>query len=340
MTSALPSEAVTDLAAVSNLLEIHRLTIAFPARRGILLAANRVELSLGASQTLGLVGESGCGKSVTLRSIISMVPKPGELLDGEILWDGRNITALGAREARAIRGREITMIFQDPGTSLNPVRSLGDQVAEVYRKRLGYGKRQAAEQTVELLRSVGIPSPSQRIHDYPHQLSGGMRQRVMIAMAVAPGPRLLLADEPTTAVDVTIQEQILSLLMELQQDSGMAMILVSHDLGVISQTCDEIAVMYAGYVVERGSRDEIIDSPRHPYTQALLAAELVFEPAERRSRLHTIGGQPPDLADLPRGCPFQERCLYARPECVEVTMVLDRPAPQHGSACPFQEAGS
>ena len=321
-----------------DLLEIRQLTVGFPSRRGIILAANRVDLSLSSSRTLGLVGESGCGKSVTLRAVIGMVPKPGEVLGGEILWDGHDLVGLKANAMRAIRGREITMIFQDPGASLNPVYSLGTQIAEVFRIKLGLGKREAEERTIDLLRSVGIPSPVERAHNYPHQLSGGMRQRVMIAMAVAPSPRLVLADEPTTAVDVTIQEQILSLLMDLQRESGTAMILVSHDLGVISQTCDDIAVMYAGYVVERGPRDAVINSARHPYTQALLAAELVFEPSERRARLETIGGQPPDLGDLPPGCPFQQRCSHVRPECSEVPMALDSPAPQHGSTCPFVEA--
>ncbi len=188
-----------------------------------------------------------------------MVPKPGEVLDGEILWDGRDLAGMRSREMRDIRGREITMIFQDPGASLNPVYSLGSQIGEVFRLKLGLTKKEAKERTVELLRSVGIPSPSERARSYPHQLSGGMRQRAMIAMAIAPGPRLILADEPTTAVDVTIQEQILSLLTDLQRQSGTAMILVSHDLGVISQTCDDVAVMYAGYVVERGSRDAVIN---------------------------------------------------------------------------------
>jgi len=319
----------------TNLLEVRELTVGFPSRRGVVLAANRVNLSLSYSRTLGLVGESGCGKSVTLRSVIAMVPKPGEILSGEVLWDGRDLIGRSSREMRAIRGREITMIFQDPGASLNPVYSLGVQISEIFRVRLGFSRKDAYDRTVDLLRSVGIPSPAERIRNYPHQLSGGMRQRVMIAMAVAPGPRLLLADEPTTAVDVTIQEQILSLLTELQQESGMAMLLVSHDLGVISQTCDDIAVMYAGYVVECGSRDEIVSSPRHPYTRALLAAELVFEPSEHRSRLETIGGQPPDLGDLPPGCPFQQRCPHAKQECSDVPMVLDRPAPEHGSTCPF-----
>jgi oligopeptide/dipeptide ABC transporter ATP-binding protein len=320
------------------LLEIRDLTVGFPSRRGVVLAANHVNLSLSESRTLGLVGESGCGKSVTLRSIIGMVPKPGEVLEGAILWHGKNLVGRRSREIRAVRGRQVTMIFQDPGASLNPVYEVGDQISEVFRIKLGLNKKESAERTIELLRSVGIPSPDKRARDYPHQLSGGMRQRVMIAMAVAPGPQLLLADEPTTAVDVTVQEQILSLLVELQQSSGMAVILVSHDLAVIGQTCDEIAVMYAGYVVERGSRDEVINSPRHPYTQALLAAELVFEPGQRRGRLDTIGGQPPDLGDLPSGCPFQPRCRYARPECEGVSMIIDLPSPAHGSACPFVEA--
>jgi oligopeptide/dipeptide ABC transporter ATP-binding protein len=227
------------------------------------------------------------------------------------------------------------MIFQDPGASLDPVHSLGQQVCEVLTKRLGCSRREARQRSIELLRSVGIPAAEQRARDYPHQLSGGMRQRAMIAMAIAPGPKLLLADEPTTAVDVSIQEQILWLLSDLRQRSAMAMILVSHDLGVISQTCDRIAVMYAGFVVERGSRDDVISSPRHPYTQALMETELVFEPTERRARLDTIGGQPPDLGDLPRGCPFQPRCRYSRPDCTQVTMTLDRPEPEHASACPF-----
>jgi oligopeptide/dipeptide ABC transporter ATP-binding protein len=338
MTSASPSDVVGVRAPnAADLLEIRELTVGFPSRHGVVLAANHVNVSLSESRTLGLVGESGCGKSVTLRSIIGMVPKPGEVLDGEVLWHGKNLVAGKSREIRNVRGRQITMIFQDPGASLNPVYSVGDQISEVFRIKLGLNKKESAERTVELLRSVGIPSPDKRAGDYPHQLSGGMRQRVMIAMAVAPGPQLLLADEPTTAVDVTVQEQILSLLVELQQSSGMAVILVSHDLAVIGQTCDEIVVMYAGYVVEHGSRDEVINSPRHPYTQALLSAELVFEPGQRRGRLDTIAGQPPDLGNLPAGCPFQPRCRYARPECEGVSMAIDLPQPAHGSACPFVE---
>jgi oligopeptide/dipeptide ABC transporter ATP-binding protein len=322
---------------VDELLSVRGLTVAFPSRAGIVLAANRVGLSLGPGRTLGLVGESGCGKSVTLRTIIRMTPSPGEVIDGAVYWRERDLIRLRSAELRRVRGREITMIFQDPGASLNPVQSVGTQIAEVVRLKLGVSRSEARDQAVEMLRSVGIPSPAERARDYPHQMSGGMRQRVMIAMAVAPGPGLLLADEPTTALDVTVQEQILSLLMGLQQESGMAMILVSHDLGVIAQTCDDAAVMYAGYVVERGPTDAVINSPRHPYTRALLAAELVFDPQQSRSRLETIGGQVPDLGDLPPGCPFQARCRHARPECREVPMVLDQPAPEHGSACPIVE---
>lgn len=324
--------------AVDELLAIRDLTVAFPSRTGVVLASNRVGLAVRPGRTLGLVGESGCGKSVTLRTIIRMTPAPGEVIEGTVLWHDQDLLGLSSAEMRRVRGREITMIFQDPGASLNPVQSVGTQIAEVLRLKLGLGRSEAKDRAVELLRSVGIPSPAERAREYPHQLSGGMRQRVMIAMAVAPGPGLLLADEPTTALDVTVQEQILSLLMQLQQESGMAMILVSHDLGVIAQTCDDAAVMYAGYVVERGPTDAVINSPRHPYTRALLAAELVFDPLQSRSRLETIGGQVPDLGDLPPGCPFQDRCPHARPECREVPMVLDRPTHEHGSACPIVES--
>jgi oligopeptide/dipeptide ABC transporter ATP-binding protein len=331
-------EQVSVAGVGAGLLEVRRLTVGFPTMRGILLAADHVDLALSPSQTLGIVGESGCGKSVTLRAIMDMVPKPGEILSGEVVWRGRSIVGPGASGMESVRGREITMIFQDAGAALNPVYSVGSQLSEVLRVRLGLSRKEAAERAVGLLRSVGIPSPAERARDYPHQLSGGMRQRVMIAMAVAPGPKLLLADEPTTAVDVTVQQQILALLVELQEQTGMAVILVSHDLAVIGETCDTVAVMYAGHVVERGSRDEVIESPRHPYTKALLAAELVFDPEARRSCLETIGGRPPDLGDLPPGCPFQERCPAVRPACRDVSMVLDREWPGHGSACPFVES--
>jgi oligopeptide/dipeptide ABC transporter ATP-binding protein len=321
-----------------ELLEMHNLTVGFPAKRGVLLASNRVNLGLRAGTTLGLVGESGSGKSVTLRSIIDMVPPPGEVLEGGVLWRGRNIHGLSKDELRSIRGPEIAMIFQDPGASLSPVSSIGSQLAEIYRARVGFGRKAARAQAIELLGDMGIASPSSRYSDYPHQLSGGMKQRVMIAMAVAFGPALLLADEPTTGLDVTIQDQILVLLSDLQRRSGMAMVLVSHDLGVIARMCDTIAVMYGGFVVECGSRDEVIKSPRHPYTRALLAAELAFAPGSSRTRRVPIGGQPPELANLPLGCPFAPRCPHARADCSQVQMTLDGRAGGHRSACPVAEA--
>jgi oligopeptide/dipeptide ABC transporter ATP-binding protein len=335
MTSASQSNREVRSESLQQLLVTNGLTVGFPSGTNIVLAANHVDLSLPPRSSLGLVGESGCGKSVTLRAILGIVPRPGEVLDGEVLWQGRDLLSLDEKQMREVRGREISMIFQDPTSSLNPVHTVGSQLAELVRIKMGVPRKEAHERAIELLNEVGIPSPAERSRDYPHQLSGGMRQRVMIALAVACGPRVLLADEPTTALDVTIQDQILSLLVGLQEDSGMAMILVSHDLGVISETCNEIAVMYAGYIVERGTRADVVESPLHPYTRALLTANLAFDPEGRTSRLKTIGGQPPDLRDLPSGCPFQARCPHVRPECAEVPMTIDRPAGEHGSACPF-----
>lgn len=316
-------------------LEVRGLTIGFPSKKGLSLASNGVEFTASPSRTLGLVGESGCGKSVTLRSIIGMVPSPGELLGGQVIWEGRDLAKLSPAATRTVRGHEISMIFQDPSASLNPVYTIGAQISEICQLKLGIKGRAAQERTAELLHSVGFASPRERARAFPHQLSGGLRQRAMIAMAIACNPRLLLADEPSTALDVTIQDQILTLLLQIQHDSGMSMILVSHDLGVIAETCDDIAVMYAGYLVEEGSRDEVIESPRHPYTQALLAAELTFEPGRRRERLDAIGGQAPDLSDLPRGCPFQARCRYVQGACSEVSMLLDGEPDGHVSACPI-----
>jgi oligopeptide/dipeptide ABC transporter ATP-binding protein len=339
MTSVSPSEPSGSVGRTDDsFLEVRGLTVGFPTRRKVALAANDVGLALEPGKALGLVGESGCGKSVTLRTVIGMTPKPGEVLAGEIWWKGRDLLQQSAHGMREVRGREIAMISQDPGASLNPVYAVGAQISEVLRVRLGLRGGEARDRAVELLRAVGIPSPAERARAYPHQLSGGMRQRVMIAIAIAANPSLLLADEPTTALDVTVQEQILSLLLDLQRESGMGMILVSHDLGVIGQTCDDIAVMYAGYIVERGPRDSVIGAPRHPYSRALLAAELVFDASGPRARLETIRGQPPDLGDLPPGCPFQSRCPLVRAECQDVPMTLDDDASGHGCACPFWAA--
>jgi peptide/nickel transport system ATP-binding protein/oligopeptide transport system ATP-binding protein len=319
----------------NQLLKITDLSVGFADVRGVLLAADRINLELYPNQTLGLLGESGCGKSVTLRSIMGLVPFPGEVLAGRILWEGQDLLPLDRRSMEKIRGREISMIFQDPTSCLNPVFTIGNQITEMLKVKLRMSDHDANERAVELLNHVGIPSPEQRLRLYPHQLSGGMRQRVMIAIAIASQPKLLLADEPTTALDVTIQDQILSLLGTLKDDTGMSMILVSHDVGVIAQNCDVVAVMYAGKIMEYGSAREVIHSPRHPYTRGLLAAVPNLKATGERRTLDSIPGQPPNLADLPPGCPFQPRCPFVRDECASIPVELDRPFPGHGSACPF-----
>jgi oligopeptide/dipeptide ABC transporter ATP-binding protein len=325
------------IAPGANLLEVRDLTIAFPAGETALLAADRVAFSVQGGRTLGLVGESGCGKSVTLRSLLGLVPYPGEVVAGEIRWLGEDIRAASRRRLTALRGREISMVFQDPTSCLNPVFTIGDQMAETLRKRAGMNRSQARRRAIELLDRVGVPSPERRLRSYPHELSGGMRQRVMIAIAVSAEPKLLLADEPTTALDVTTQEQILALLLELQRENGMAIVLVSHDLGVIAETCDDVVVMYAGRMIEAGLGPAVLRSPRHPYTRGLIAAMPSLE-VSRTVPAAPIPGQPPNLADLPPGCPFQPRCPLARPECASIPVTLDAVVPEHGSACPFSEA--
>jgi peptide/nickel transport system ATP-binding protein len=318
----------------TELLEVRDLTIAFPARDVPLLAANRVGFKVPAGRTVGLVGESGCGKSVTLRSLIGLVPYPGEVLAGEIRWLGEDIRGASKQRLARLRGSEISMIFQDPTTCLNPVFTIGDQIAETLRKRAGLGAKAARARAIELLDRVGVPSPERRMRSYPHQFSGGMRQRVMIAIAISARPKLLLADEPTTALDVTTQEQILSLLLEFQEEDGMAIVLVSHDLGVISETCDEVIVMYAGRTLEAGYAADVMRRPRHPYTRGLIKAMPSLEVTDRVPAA-PIPGQVPNLADLPPGCPFQPRCEYARGECASIPVTLDAELAEHGSACPF-----
>jgi len=320
------------------LLEVRNLHTAFAGVQGSVMAAAGVSFSLAEGETKGLVGESGSGKSVTLLSLLGLVPEPGCVVDGEVLWGGRDLLRLPAAELRAIRGREIAMIFQDPTSCLNPVYTIGEQIAETLRVKLGMGGRAARDRAAELLDHVGIPAARSRLGSYPHELSGGMRQRVMIAIAIACRPRLLLADEPTTALDVTIQDQILALLAELQHEFGMAMVLVSHDLGVVAQNCDSVAVMYAGYVVEEATAGELFRAPRHPYTVALLQALPSIRRAGERRRLPQISGQTPDLAQLPEGCPFRPRCPSARDECAEVTMEPLTVGAGHLSACPFSES--
>jgi oligopeptide/dipeptide ABC transporter ATP-binding protein len=317
------------------LLVVRDLCVAFPTRRGIVLAVNGVGFSLEAGRTLGLVGESGCGKSMTLRAILGLVPHPGEVIGGSIRLRGRELLGLDGSRMRDVRGLEVSMIFQDPGASLDPVFSVGDQLAETLRLRLGLDRARAERRSIELLDRVGIPSASARLRDYPHQLSGGMRQRVMIALAIATDPILLLADEPTTALDVTIQDQILELLTEIREETGMGMILVSHDAGVIAQTADQVAVMYAGHLLETGPAEVVLAAPRHPYTRGLVSAIPSLAARDRGARLVPIPGQPPDLAALPQGCPFAPRCGHATDACTWVPVTLDAASPGHGSACPF-----
>ncbi|MCY3805337.1 MAG: ABC transporter ATP-binding protein [bacterium] len=320
--------------AAAPLLTIEGLRIGFPSLEGIVLAANDVHLTVGQGEVLGLVGESGSGKSVTCRAIVGMVPHPGAVLGGRIDYDGRNVLEFNRAEMRELRAREIAMIFQDPASALNPVFTIGHQISEVLRVNAGLGRAAARARSIELLERVGIPAPDRRMSAYPHEMSGGMRQRVMIAMALAGEPRLLLADEPTTALDVTIQDQVLQLLEDLRHERNMSMILVSHDMGVIGTAADRVAVMYAGRIVEVAPTDVLFSSPDHPYTRALIDAMPQLEP-EDRSELRTIPGQPPDLLKLPEGCPFAPRCPLARDECAEVSMELTAVSLAQFSACPF-----
>jgi oligopeptide/dipeptide ABC transporter ATP-binding protein len=317
------------------LLAARDLSVGLVNRHGAFLATKRVSLTVDRGQSLGLLGESGCGKSITLRALLGLVPHPGQVVGGSVAWKGRDWQSLSTSEIKRIRGKDIAMIFQDPASCLNPVFTIGDQVTETLRLKLSLNGKAARELARDLLDQVGIPAPEERLRLYPHQLSGGMRQRVMIAMAIATEPDLLLADEPTTALDVTIQDQILTLLAGLKERNGMAMILVSHDVGVVAQNCDFIAVMYAGHIVEWGPTDDVLKTPRHPYTRGLLAAIPRIEVGGKRRPLQTIAGAPPSPGELPEGCPFRLRCPSARADCATIPVTLDNPPPDHGSACPI-----
>ena len=299
------------------LLEVENLQTHFRTPDGgVNRAVDGLSFSVEAGETVAIVGESGCGKSVTSLSILRLIPEPPGQLAGSIRFQGKDPLKLTEREMRAIRGNEISMIFQEPMTSLNPVLSIGQQIGEALRLHQGLSKQQAEAKAVEMLTLVGIPAPDKRVKEYPHQLSGGMRQRVMIAIALACNPKLLIADEPTTALDVTIQAQILELLKSLQRQLGSSTILITHDLGVVAGNADLVAVMYAGRIVERGSVEEIFADPRHPYTKGLLASVPRLD-AEQKEQLVPIAGQPPDPSRLPSGCPFRDRCPAARAACAE-----------------------
>jgi oligopeptide transport system ATP-binding protein len=300
------------------LLEVRDLKTYFYTREGVVQAVDGVTFDVDKGQTLGIVGESGCGKSVTALSIMGLIPKPpAKIAGGQVLFEGKNLTELNDRELQSVRGRQIAMIFQDPMTSLNPTLKIGTQITETIRRHYDTTKEDARKRAVELLEEVRIPRAAERLDDYPHRFSGGMRQRVMIAIALSCNPKLLIADEPTTALDVTIQAQILDLLDELRTEHEMAMILITHDMGVVAETADDIAVMYAGQIVEYTNSLELFDHPEHPYTEALLGALPQIEGDEqeiRQGRLTSIPGRPPDLINPPEACRFAARCPYAHYE--------------------------
>ena len=303
------------------LLEVNDLQTHFFTREGVVHAVDGVSFSVDRGQTLGIVGESGCGKSVTALSIMGLIPKPpARIVGGEVLFDGRDLTKLSDGQLESVRGREIAMIFQDPMTSLNPTLTIGTQITETIKRHYDYSDDKARKRAVELLEEVQIPNAKARLDDYPHRYSGGMRQRVMIAIALSCNPMLLIADEPTTALDVTVQAQVLDLLEELRQSHEMAMILITHDMGVVAEAADEVLVMYAGQVVEQAPVLELFDHPEHPYTEALLGALPQIEGERiRERRLTAIPGRPPDLVSPPPACRFAPRCPHAGGDsCTEV----------------------
>jgi oligopeptide/dipeptide ABC transporter ATP-binding protein len=300
-----------------HLLEVKNLRTHFPTRAGLVRAVDGVDFYLDSGELLGLVGESGCGKSITALSIMRLIAPPGKIVGGEIFFEGRDLLKLSESEMREIRGDDVAMIFQDPMTSLNPVFTVGEQIAEALRLHRKLSRTQAREATIEAMREVAIPDPARRIDDYPHQLSGGMRQRVMIAMALACNPKLLIADEPTTALDVTIQAQILELLNDLRKQRELAVLLITHDLGVVAEVADRVAVMYTGKIVEESPVEEVFARPKHPYTDGLLRSvpKLTSAQVIEKQRLETIEGVVPRPTDLPPGCHFAPRCPHRLPRC-------------------------
>ena len=307
---------------MNKLLEVKNLKTHFLLKKETIKAVDGVSFNIYEGETFGLVGESGCGKSQTCRSILRLIKRPGKILEGEILYKGQDIVKMNKEQIRGIRGKEISVIFQEPMTSLNPVLKIKKQIVEAY-DRTTMSKQEKINKSIELLRLVGISDPEVRIEEYTHQFSGGMRQRAMIAIALASSPKLLLADEPTTALDVTIQDQIMQLLNDLKKKLGMSVILVTHDLGVVAQMCDRVAVMYAGIIVEITDTVTLFSTPRHPYTHALMKS--LPNQNLKGQRLEPISGAPPNLSKLPSGCPFHPRCKYmkeicttARPELIEI----------------------
>ncbi|MDR2957100.1 MAG: ABC transporter ATP-binding protein [Coriobacteriales bacterium] len=340
MAKVLPDIFIdSNLPAYEHLLELDNLKVYFDTQDGIVKAVDGVSFTLNAGQTLGVVGESGSGKSVTAMSILGLVPMPpGRFADGDIRFKGQSLLAMKDKDMQVIRGNHIAMIFQDPLSSLNPVYRVGKQVGEGLVIHRGLTATQAVAKAVELLDMVGIPNPEQRVRDYPHQFSGGMRQRAMIAMALACEPEILIADEPTTALDVTIQAQIIELMQELQKKHGTAIIMITHDLGVVADMADNILVMYAGKPVEYGTTNQIFYSPLHPYTWGLMRS-IPKRTLDNDQPLTPIKGNPPSLIDLPAGCAFSERCPYVQQHCRDEEPMMRLVSDDHYSSCFFSHDG-
>ncbi len=322
-----------------NLVEVKNLEVSFFTYAGEVKAVRGISYNLKPGEVMGIVGESGSGKSVSSYGLMGIIPEPGKVIGGQILFEGRDVTAMSEKELLKIRGKDISMIFQDPMTSLNPLFTIGNQIEESLKKHTSLDKDQRQKRMVELLTLVGINQPEKRLKQYPHEFSGGMRQRVMIAMALACDPKLLIADEPTTALDVTIQAQILELLKELKDKIHMGIVFITHDLGVVSDICDSISVMYAGTIVESGSSDQIFYEPRHPYTWGLLASVPKIDTDEHQ-RLIPIEGNPVDLINPPKGCPFAPRCKHCMKICIDQAPPQCQVGEGHMAACwlPVKEA--
>jgi oligopeptide/dipeptide ABC transporter ATP-binding protein len=320
-----------------TLLEVRDLKVSFRTEDGIVRAVDGVSFTVSEGETLGIVGESGSGKSVTMMSVMRLIIDPNAEFDGEVIYKGRDLMSLGPAELRQIRGSEIAMIFQDPMTSLNPVYRVGWQISEQIRAHEQVSRQAARARTIELLAAVGIPHPAERVDDYPHQFSGGMRQRVMIAMALSCSPSLLIADEPTTALDVTIQAQILKLIMKLKNELGSAVVLITHDMGVVADVADRVAVMYAGRIIEQGSKNDVFYDAQHPYTWGLLGSIARIDRPKPR-RLTAIRGLPPSLINLPPGCAFAARCPQRFDMCDQVPALAPRAAFDHTDACHLDPA--
>ncbi|WP_025897067.1 ABC transporter ATP-binding protein [Sneathiella glossodoripedis] len=321
---------------MSVVLDVKDLVVDFKTRAGNARVLNQVSLDLREGEILGIVGESGCGKSMTALSIMGLIPNPpGRITSGSISLDGQELTSMPAAKLRAIRGNRISMIFQEPMTSLNPVFRIGDQISESVLLHQNVSKKEAWKRAVEMLELVGIPEPAVRARSYPHELSGGMRQRVMIGLALACKPKVLIADEPTTALDVTVQAQIFDLLKNLQEETGTAIILITHDMGAVAELADRVSVMYAGHVIETGSTRQILDDPRHPYTRGLISCvpHLEDNPGDERPYLEEIEGVVPPLTELGTGCAFAPRCKHVMDRCLTTNPVIGRVSQQHSVAC-------